>query len=208
MRTARRWNDGSLAGFFAGAGVRRSGVCKRAQEAANDAWPAADASSARGDDRLETAFDALDVLASAPSAADAARMAAYVLERLIPSAHLAIGLYDIDADLLRFVVARHDRQDVDRIPLVLSSPDVLAVHACAGRSACLGSTEGSSALALDLGDPRGPRRVTTMCIAPFFARRRLRGVVQLADRIGRPFDASDAAVVEYVASRVGAVCGR
>lgn len=172
--------------------------------AANDVSPEADAPKARDADRLERAFDELDVLTTARSAAEAAHTAAYVLERLVPRAHVAIGLYDIDADLLRFVVARSERADVVREPLPLSSTDVLAEHAREGRSARLAA----------LGRVSGAREVpglealASTCIVPFFARGRLRGVVQLVGRVGRAFDASDASVAEYVASRVASVAAR
>ncbi len=60
--------------------------------------------------RLETMFEALSDLSFQPHVAAALELACDALQGELPTEAVAAGLYDIDADEIRFVVARGERR--------------------------------------------------------------------------------------------------
>jgi hypothetical protein len=155
--------------------------------------------------RLADAFDEMEVLASAGSPAEAARIAAYVLERLVPSESVSVALYDIDADALRFVANRIEGLQVGRPALSLAGSSILAREA-----------RGTDVVTFDdvTGDARFDAASDTcvparsMLVAPVHAGSRLRAVVQLVNRRGGRFVAADVPVVEYVVDQLARFLGR
>jgi hypothetical protein len=158
----------------------------------------------KGDDRLATAFEALQDLFFLPTPAEGADFVLRVLGELVPSEASAIALYDINTDELRFVAAHGVGADERKGDAVPAQVGVLGA-AIRNHDVCAVFGEVSAQPGFDPGvDGRVGLEVTNAAIMAVWAHGRLLGATQMLNRIGDlEFTQADANLIAYVIGRFG-----
>jgi hypothetical protein len=144
--------------------------------------------------RLETVFEALSELAFQPHVAAALELACDALEAELPTESLAAGLYDIDADEIRFVAARGLGADLLR-------------GTALQRSRCVGGFVGSSGIITSGADGAAwigsGDRESTVLLCPIHHDAALLGLIALADPLcAAEFNRHDLDLVRYVSAQL------
>ena len=145
--------------------------------------------------RLEEVFDALSDLPLQPSVGAALELACDVLQAELPTESVAAGLHDIDADEIRFVVARglgHERLRGTALPRARCMVDYAAEQAIVVRGGAGG---------VEWIGGNGVESAILLC--PIVHDATLSGLLVLADPVcTAEFGRYDLEVVRYVADQL------
>jgi len=145
--------------------------------------------------RLENVFVALSELAQQPHTAAALELACDTVAGELPSEALAAGLYDIDTDEIRFVVARGVGDDLLR-GTALPRAQCLVGYAAEGALITRADEAGADWLGSGASE-------TPVLLCPILSETSLMGVLALSGPQGKPgFDAGDVELLEYIAQQL------
>lgn len=145
--------------------------------------------------RLETMFESLSELSSQPHVAAALELACDALQSELPTAAIAAGLYDIDADEVRFVVARGAGSE-QLSGAAVPRARCLTGYAAEGPIIARGGRD-----AVDwIGDGE---EGSTALLCPILRDGNLLGIIALADPLcAAQFESHDTDLVRYVAEQL------
>lgn len=146
--------------------------------------------------RLENVFESLSDLAFQSNVSGALDLACDTLQAELPTAAVAAGLYDINADQIRIVSARGLEQELVR-GTVLSRARCMSGYAAEEAIVVSGETGGADWLGTaDQG--------STVLLCPILHDANLLGVLALAEPLcADNFDSHDLELVAYVAGQLG-----
>lgn len=148
--------------------------------------------------RLESVFEALSELPSQPHVAAAFELACETLEAELPSAGVAAGRYDIDADEIRILAARGVQHETLR---GMAMPRARCLAGCPGEKAVITSGAAGAADWLGSGDADA-----TAILCPIVHDGHLLGVIALAEPLcAAQFGQHDLDLVSYVAEQLANV---
>lgn len=146
--------------------------------------------------RLETMFEWLSELPSRPHVAGALELACEALQAELPTEAISAGLYDIDADEVRFVVARGPRSD-QLCGTAVPRARCLTGYAAEG-PIILGGSERNAADWIGSGEEG-----STVLLCPILHDGNLLGLIALADPLcSARFERHDTDLVRYVAEQL------
>lgn len=147
--------------------------------------------------RLETVFEALSELSAQPDIAAALDLACDTLQAELPTEAVAAGLYDIDADEVRIVVARGLAHDRVR-GTVMARVRCFAGHAAQQVVVTSGGPDGADWLGAG-------EEGSSVLLCPLVHDAHLLGVIALADPVcAAHFSQDDLELVSYVAEQLSA----
>lgn len=145
--------------------------------------------------RLEAVFESLSELAFQSDIAAALELACETLQAELPSEALAAGLYDIDADQMRFVVARGVGSDL------LAGTAIPRARCLVGYAADAAVIARGGAGGVDWIGQGEPGSTVLLC--PILHDGNLLGVLALADPLcAAEFSRHDLDLVRYVAEQL------
>lgn len=148
--------------------------------------------------RLESVFEALSELSFQPHLAAAFDLACDTLQAELPAEAVAAGLYDIDRDEIRFVVARGVNSDQLRNSAIPRTR-CLAGHTAAAAVILRGETSGAGWLGAGADG-------SSVLLCPIVRDAHLLGVIALADPLcAAQFSDHDLELVAYVADQLATV---
>ena len=155
------------------------------------------------DDRLASAFEALQDLPFLSSAAEGLEFAVKLLSDLIPSHTIAACLYDINTDELRVVAAMGPgagERKTQAIPVAMG----LFGNAARGGDKALVVSDATRHPDFDPAFDVAPGvDARTMLLRPLVQEGQLFGVLQLTNKTdGAPYTAEDVNLINYIAERV------
>lgn len=158
---------------------------------------------AANDDRLASAFEALQDLPFLNSAAEGLEFAVKLLSDLIPSQAISACLYDINTDELRIVAAMGpgaSERKTQAIPVAMG----LFGNAARGGDKALVVHDAPRHPDFDAAFDVAPGiDARTMLLRPLVQEGQLFGVVQLTNKTGgAPYTAEDVNLINYIAERV------